>query len=134
MKKFLVFGLILTLVLTMVVGCSSNNAKYEDGTYKAEGEYDEHGYKPTVEIVVEKGEIVSVKYDEVTEANELKSENEEYASMMKGVSGIAPAEAYEQLENALLKNQDIDKVDLVSGATGSSELFKSLVKEALNKK
>lgn len=132
MKKILLFGLVLTLVLTVVVGCTSDEAKYEDGTYTAEGEPDERGWKGLVEVVVEGGKITSVNYDEVSEDNELKSEDEEYAASMKGASGISPAEAYEQLENALISRQDVDEIDLVSGATASSELFKTLVKEALD--
>lgn len=133
MKKFLLFGLILTLVLTVFVGCTSNDAKYEDGTYEAEGEPDERGWRGVVQVVVEDGKITSVDYDEVNETNELKSEDEEYASTMEGASGITPAEAYEQLENGLISRQDVDQVDAVSGATSSSEQFKSLVEEALNK-
>ena len=133
MKKFLLSGLIFILVLTMVVGCTSNDANYEDGTYDAEGEPDERGWRGVVQVVVEDGKITSVDYDEVNEANELKSEDEEYAETMKGASGISPAEAYEQMENALIKRQDVDQIDAVSGATSSFEQFKSLVKEALNK-
>lgn len=133
MKKFLLLGLVLTLVLVMAVGCTSNEAKYEDGTYKAEGELDDHGWKPVIEVVVQNGEITSVNYDEFNEAGDLKSEDEDYAAAMEGVSGVRPADAYEELENGLLSSQDVDKVDLVSGATSSSEAFKKLAKEALSK-
>jgi major membrane immunogen (membrane-anchored lipoprotein) len=133
MKRALIFGLILTLVLAVLVGCASNDAKYEDGTYTAESEPDERGWRGRVEIVVEGGKITSVDYDEINEDNQLKSEDEEYAANMKAASGISPAEAYEQLENALIKRQDVDEIDAVSGATSSAEQFKALVKEALNK-
>ncbi|MDR7870862.1 MAG: FMN-binding protein [Tissierellaceae bacterium] len=133
MKRLVLFGLVLTLVLTMAVGCTTDEAKYKDGTFKADGEMDERGWTPVVEVVVENGEIVSVDYDEYNEAGELKSEDDEYAESMKSVSGVSPAEAYKQLEDALVKRQDVDQVDAVSGATTSSEQFKELVKEALNK-
>lgn len=132
MKKFLLIGLVLTLVLALAVGCASNEAKYEDGTYKAEGEPDERGWRGVVEVVVEDGKITSVNYDELNESDELKSEDEEYAESMKGASGVSPAEAYEQLENGLVSRQNVDEVDAVSGATASSELFKTLVKKALD--
>lgn len=132
MKKFLVLGLVLVLVLTMAVGCSSDKAKYEDGTYTAETEFDSNGYKGTIEIVVSGGKITSVDYDELNEAGDKKSEDAEYAEMMEGVSGITPAKAYDQLEKALISKQNADDVDLVSGATTSAETFKALVKEALN--
>ncbi len=133
MKKFLVLGLVLVLVLTMAVGCSSDKAKYKDGTYTAESEFDSNGYKSVIEIVVSGGKITSVDYDEYNEAGDRKSEDAEYAEMMKGVSGTTPAEAYELLEKALVSKQNVDDVDLVSGATSSAETFKALVKEALNK-
>lgn len=133
MKKFLVLGLVLTLVLTIAVGCSSNEAKYEDGTYTAESQPDDRGWKGVIEIVVENGEITSVDYDEMNQEGSRKSEDEEYAASMKGVSGVSPSEAYEQLEDALISRQDVDEVDLVSGATSSAEMFKTLAKEALNK-
>ncbi|NLY45006.1 MAG: FMN-binding protein [Tissierella sp.] len=133
MKRFLTLGLILTLVLTITVGCSTTEeAKYTDGTYTAESEVDDRGYKSVIEIVVENGEITSVDYDEFNEEGARKSEDEAYAENMKGVSGVAPAEAYEQMEEALIKRQNVDEVELVSGATSSAEMFKTLAKEALN--
>ena len=132
MKKFLVLGLVLTLVLTLAVGCTSNDAKYEDGTFTAETEFDDKGYKSVVEVVVADGKITSVDYEEFNEEGAKKSEDDEYAEIMKGASGITPAEAYEQLEKALISRQNVDEVELVSGATSSAETFKSLVKEALN--
>lgn len=117
MKKFFAMGLVLIIVLTTVVGCTSNEAQYKDGTYTAESEPDDRGWNSAIEIVVENGAIASVDYDEFNEEGDRKSEDEEYASSMKGVSGIAPAEAYELLEDALVKRQDVDEVELVSGAT-----------------
>lgn len=131
MKKFLVLALSLTLVLTLAVGCASEDAALEDGTFTAEGEMDDHGWKPVIEILVENGEITAVDYNEVNEEGGLKSEDEEYSDSMEGVSGVRPADAYEELENALISSQDVDQVDAVSGATGSSETFKALANEAL---
>ena len=133
LKKFVSLSLIAILVLALVVGCTSDEAKFEDGTYTAESQPDERGWKGVIEIVVEGGEIVSVDYDELDEEGNRKSEDDEYAEAMKGASGVSPAEAYEQLETALVNRQDPDEIDLVTGATSSSEQFKSLAKEALNK-
>lgn len=133
MRRFLLLGLILTLVLTFTVACSSSDsAKYTDGTYTAETEPDERGWKSAIEIIVKDGKISSVDYDEYNEEGGRKSEDQEYSDSMKAVSGTAPAEAYQLLEDALVKRQNIDEVELVSGATGSSETFKALAKEALN--
>lgn len=131
MKKFLALALVLTLILTMTVACTTDQAGFEDGTHTAEGEIDDHGWKPVIEIVVEDGQITSVDYDEYNEAGELKSEDDEYADSMEGVSGVRPVDAYEQLENNLINSQNVDQVDVVSGATASSEAFKNLANEAL---
>ena len=50
---------------------------------------------------------------------------------MKKETGISPEEAFQKLEKELKSSQDVDKVDVVSGATSSSNEFKSLAKEAL---
>ncbi len=133
MKKRLTFVLLLTIILIITVGCSGGKASFKDGHYDAKSEEDDNGYSSTIDIVVKDGKIDSVVYDELDENGGKKSEDEDYASLMKDVSGTTPAEAYEQLENALVKTQNPDKIDAVSGATGSSETFKKLAKEALDK-
>lgn len=133
MKKIVSLVLIFTMVMTIAIGCSDNKAELADGVYSAEGEFDERGWKSTITITVENGKIEDVDYDEVTEDGSKKSEDDEYAQSMKGVSGVTPEEAYEQLEDALESSQNVDKVDAVSGATSSSEQFKNLANEALNK-
>lgn len=135
MKKFLSISLVFILTLGILVGCTEKSTvEYEDGTFNVELEADERGWKPILEITVENGKITEVNYDEVNEEGVLKSTDEEYAESMKGVSGVSPAEAYELLEKDLIDKQDVDKVDMVSGATTSSENFKELVNEALKTK
>lgn len=134
-RKTLIFGIVLILVLTMVVGCQQDSkVKYKDGNFTAESQPDERGWKGVIEIEVEDGKIVEVDYDEINEEGQKKSEDEEYVKAMEGASGVTPENAYEQLENALIKTQDPDKIDGVSGATSSSESFKRLAKEALKEK
>lgn len=133
MKRWLIFAMLLTLILSLAIGCSSGKSKYKDGEFDAVGDIDENGYKGTISIHIKDGKISSVNYDEITKDGEKKSEDESYAGIMQDVSGIKPAEAYEQMENALVKTQDPDKIDAVTGATGSSETFKKLAKEALGK-
>lgn len=133
MKKILSFVLVLTVIMAMAIGCTSGGADYEDGVYSAEGEPDDRGWKSTITITVEDGKIEDVDYEEVNEEGLPKSEDEEYAESMKDVSGVSPEEAYEQLESGLKSSQDVDQVDAVAGATTSSEQFKTLAKEALEK-
>ena len=51
--------------------------------------------------------------------------------VMKEEEGVTPKETFEKLAEELISSQDIDEVDAVSGATTSSEIFKTLVKDAL---
>jgi len=104
---------------------------FTDGTFNAEGEADERGWTPTIEITVNSGRITKVNYDEVNAEGKKKSEDVEYGKNMKNASGVTPAEAYEQLETSLIDTQDPDSVEMVSGATTSSESFKELANEAL---
>lgn len=133
MKKILSLILVLAMIMTVAIGCTeeNNGAKFEDGVYTAEGEPDERGWKSIITITVEDGEIKEVDYDEINDDGLYKSEDEEYEEAMKSASGVSPEEAYEQLEDALESTQDVDEVDAVAGATGSSEMFKELAKEAL---
>lgn len=105
---------------------------FTDGTFNAEGEADERGWTPSIEITVENGEITEAIYDETNEEGTKKSEDEEYAKKWKDATGVGPKEAYPQLEQSLIETQDPDQVETVSGATSASESFKELAKEALN--
>ena len=133
MNKKLSLVLVVVLALSVLtVGCGKkSDVAYKDGTYRSESQVDDRGWKSTIEIEVEEGKIVNVDYEEVNEEGLKKSEDEEYAETMKSTSGVSPAEAYEQLEEALVKSQNPEDVDAVSGATTSSETFKELAKEAL---
>ena len=50
---------------------------------------------------------------------------------MKDKSGIGPAEAIPQLEEALVEKQAVDSVDTVTGATSTSNSFKAIANKAL---
>lgn len=109
-----------------------NEGALTDGTFNAEGEEDERGWKGQIDITVADGKISTVEYDEVNAEGKLKSEDEEYAKNMSAASGVTPAEAYKQLEDSLLEVQEVDKVEVVTGATTSSDMFKKLANEALS--
>lgn len=133
MKKLISLGLIIVLVLSFAVGCTKS-ATYADGNYTAESEPDDHGYKGVINISVKGGKIETVDYDELNAEGARKSEDTNYAESMRGVSGVAPSEAYDQLEQSLITKQNPDDIDAVTGATGTSDTFKRLAKEALSKK
>lgn len=134
-KQNRIFMSILFFILILSVsGCFNKNMDYEDGTYYEETDYDDRGWKSTLEVVVGNGNIESVNYEEVNEKGEIKSEDEEYGETMKQTTGISPKEAYKKLEKSLLKTQNIEKVDTISGATYSSENFIKLLKKSLKEK
>lgn len=133
MKKKFFAIIISTLALFNLVGCgSSKSSKLKDGDYKIEtAKADDHGNKAKLSIKVVKGKITEATYNEFNaENNQLKRDNEEYNKKMTEVSGIGPKDYEPQLEEALIKAQS-SEIDTITGATGSSEQFKSLVSAIL---
>ncbi len=154
-KKFKVLALALTLVMMvgMLAGCGGKdnedsgqvkepeqneskapegNAVGElvDGVYNVEYDsYDDHGYKPQMELTVSDSKISEVKYDEVKEDGSLKSEDEDYKATMEKVSGTYPEKAFDELTTKAVDSQT-STVDAVSGATTTSNSFNALLKYA----
>lgn len=99
-----------------------------DGTYTAEGaDYDERGWKISHTITVEGGKVVESKFDYVNADGALKTEDEEYNTAMKEGAGVSVAEAAEQLNAGVVANPGIDNVEVVSGATHTSDDFKKSI-------
>ena len=107
-------------------GGAAGATAYKDGAYRgAYSNVDGHGWKPQLEIVVEKGRITRVNYDEVNPSGQLKSADASYEQAMKAASPTYPAKYVKALDAALLAKQKAP-VDAVSGATGSSDSFNAL--------
>lgn len=142
-KWFLNSALILAASLTLVAcggkkeetATSSSSAasssavatadKLVDGTYTAEGEnYDERGWKITHTITVKDGKITESKFDYINADGKLKTEDASYNENMKSKAGVSVAEAVEKLNTALVANQGKEAVEVVSGATNTTEDFK----------
>ncbi|WP_105121264.1 FMN-binding protein [Streptococcus suis] len=96
----------------------------KDGTYKAESSKDDYGYKIVHTLTVKDGKISESKFDYEAEDGSLKSANEEYNKKMKDKAGVSAGEAIEQLNAALVEKQELSAVEVVSGATHTSEDFK----------
>lgn len=125
---------VAALATTIFVGCGNKDAQeagLKDGTYTKTSEKDDKGYTASIEIEVKDGKIATVKYDEKGEDGTSKLDNEEYNTNMKAKSGSNPQEAFPALESALVEKQDVASVDVVTGATKTSEKFKTLAEEAL---
>ncbi|KUO75642.1 MAG: hypothetical protein APF77_19190 [Clostridia bacterium BRH_c25] len=105
---------------------------FKDGSYKAsQDKYDDYGWKGQIAIEVKDGKISSVDFDYVNKDNKLKSEDQGYIKAMEDASKVNLAKAMEELESTLLGNQDATAVDAISGATTTSNDFKSLAESAL---
>ncbi|MRI85513.1 FMN-binding protein [Aerococcaceae bacterium WS4759] len=101
-----------------------------DGEYTAVSNEDENGWSVLHVITVEDGEITVSDFNYVNAEGDLKSEDEEYNTMMEEKSGVSAADAMVQLNEALVEAQSAE-VDVVSGATGTSETFVKSTKALL---
>lgn len=106
---------------------------FEDGSYELiESNFDENGWKAEFTIDVEDGDIVMSDYNEYNEQGTAKTEDDSYQEAMADQTGVGPQEYVEQLNNQLLDTQDSGQVDIVSGATESSEKFQEYAAMLLN--
>ncbi|WP_088810702.1 MULTISPECIES: extracellular electron transfer flavoprotein PplA [Listeria] len=95
-----------------------------DGTYKLEEKnYDDKGWKAFASIEVKDGKITKANYDYKNKDGELKSEDADYEKAMKDKVGTGPQEYLKQLSDSLVKSQSASGVDIVTGATHSSDTF-----------
>lgn len=108
-----------------------------DGTYKAEADAFQNGWKDVVEVTVQGGKITAVTWDAV---NEQGGPNKYQLSVDGGYKmkelGNAQAEWHEQVEVVkawLLQNQSLTAPDAITGATINYKKFFSLVAKALGK-
>ncbi|MHB1391539.1 MAG: FMN-binding protein [Clostridia bacterium] len=104
----------------------------KDGSYKAaQDKYDDYGWMGQIAIEVKDGKIISVDFDYVNKDNKLKSEDQGYIKAMEDKTKVNLANAMVELEKALVGSQDAAAVNAVSGATASSNDFKTLAENAL---
>jgi major membrane immunogen (membrane-anchored lipoprotein) len=128
MKKLSLI-LVLVLVVCAVTACTGE-IKIVDGTYRAEySDFDQQGYKEFIEITFEDGLVTKIVADAVSGIDgSLKSESEEIKAAMEPVVGTFPAKYYQDLINQYIQNPTADSIDIVAGATSSSNSFISLMK------
>src|SRR5690606_6008700 len=149
-KRLLLSTLVFSLVLTLAA-CGSNSnvdsgnknegnnqnenneepkqtlvagGALQDGTYSLEEkEISDKGWKTTFEIKVENGKIVSSNYNYVNADGKLKTDDENYQKAMSDKTGVGPQDFIPALNKQLVDTQDAQKVEVVTGATHSSESF-----------
>lgn len=109
-----------------------NNADLKDGTYSLETKNASNGWTETFEMVVAGGKITESKYDGTNDKGELKSENKEYQENMSKIAKVGPADYFPALNKGLVEKQNPGEVEVVSGATHSSESFKLWAAQLIN--
>lgn len=133
MKKILALMMVAILALFMLAACSSGSKSssgsssavtYKDGTYKGQSSKNDHGQYGDIEITVQGGKITDVKYKEIMQDGSEKTlENDNNYQ--------AAIDAIKELPQKLIEAQDPDKVDVISKATGTTNMFKEAAKKAL---
>lgn len=105
---------------------------YQDGEYRVEAEdFDDKGWKEYVELTIADGKISDVTYNAENEAGELKTDDEEYKENMEKARNTYPEKYMKELTEDLVDKQEPSDVEVVSGATHSSNNFKALATETL---
>lgn len=132
MKRYLAVIVVVLLAMSLFAGCSSKSSgTYKDGEYAAKSDPDERGNWGEIKIKVTDGKIETVDFKEFVKGGAQKDENYgkgDEANYTKAQNALTGAKTYGP---KLVETQDVDKVDVVSGATSSNKLFKNIAKKAL---
>lgn len=134
MKKLLV-GLTLasSLVLAACGGEETTQDGMQDGSYRIEElNFGETGWKEALEITVAEGEITDANWESVNEDGLNKIEDDNYQETMIGTDGVGPQDFIPGLEDALVEAQDPADVEVISGATGTSEKFQDYAQQLVD--
>lgn len=136
MLKVISFFVAFTII---VIACTNKGLYKNDGVYEghSQSKYKEEPYMGFTKVFIKNGEIDKIEFKIVdTSKNELFDslyykhylDNPEYMEQChKDWKGVL------DYPEKLLKVQDINRVDAVTGATWSYNLFKSSVNIALKK-
>ncbi|TXV38058.1 extracellular electron transfer flavoprotein PplA [Enterococcus faecalis] len=103
----------------------------KDGTYKLEEKNEKNGYRAVFEMTVKDGKITESKYDNINADGKSKTEDTKYEESMKAKSGVGPKEYIKQLNDSFVKAQSASSVEVVTGATHSSESFQNYAQQLI---
>lgn len=126
--KYIISALLLAGVV--LTGCRDGRG-YKDGYYTAQAAEYDHGYKEYVCILIKNNHIVSVEFNAKDYSGYIKSWDNGYMNRMKNVNGTYPNEYTRTYAAQLVEEQDIEKVDAITGASNSGRNFVKLVRAAL---
>jgi major membrane immunogen (membrane-anchored lipoprotein) len=89
-----------------------------DGTFIGASPYDAYDYRHEIRLTIRNEKIVQADYNEIHRDGRAKQEDSLYCAEMSA-SGTTPAIAYPEMEKQFLAEQDLLKIDAVSGASYS---------------
>jgi len=101
----------------------NNGAKMKDGTYKLAEKNYFNGYRVTFAITVKNNKITKSDYNQVDKNGKSKVNDAAYNKKMKKISKMDPKTYQPKLNKELEKSSDPANVDVVTGATHSSDTF-----------
>ena len=129
-KKNRIVWLATIALCLCLTGCGSEKG-IKNGYYTAEMKEYDYGWKEYVCIFVKNNTIVSIEFNAKNASGFIKAWDNAYMENMKPVSGTYPNEYTRLYGSRLLESQDIEEVDVVSGATSSGGNFYKLVNAAV---
>ncbi|WP_430535915.1 extracellular electron transfer flavoprotein PplA [Listeria rocourtiae] len=95
-----------------------------DGTYKLqEKNFDDKGWKGFMTITVKDNAITKSDYNYENKDGKLKTDDADYEKNMKAKVGTGPQEYIPALNDSLVAKQSAADVEVVTGATHSSDSF-----------
>jgi len=97
-----------------------------DGEYTGRSDTDERGGYGIATVTIENEKITEVDYKEYTSDDKEKTTE-------NGYEYEAALKAFEELPDQLIEKQNVDEIDDYSGATGTTNKFRTAVKRALGK-
>lgn len=128
-RKFAV--LLAAIFCLCLAGCGSTSGAMNDGYYTAEMKDYSHGWKEYVCILVKNDRILSIEFNAKDPSGFIKAWDNAYMENMKTVNGTYPNEYTRLYGSRLIESQDIEEVDIVTGATSSGGNFYKLVEAAM---
>lgn len=111
----------------------NNNKKMKDGTYKLSEKNYDHGYRQVYTLIVRNGKVSNLKYDQINKDGKSKTKDANYEKQMKKIAKVGPKEYISKLRSEFMKSKgNTEKVQVVSGATDSSNQFIAYVDQLIN--
>lgn len=104
----------------------------KDGFYTAEmSDYDDFGWKEYVTLYITNDTIITVDYNAKNASGFIKSWDMEYMRVMNASDKTYPNKYTREYAEALLKRQNPEDIDAITGATHSHVTFQALTHAAM---